>query len=59
MRHADYRDTIHLLNTAVVLLDRHRNGNRRDLRRKLRLLGRQLDLLRLRFGQPSARLQRN
>jgi hypothetical protein len=59
MSYAHYRETLRLLDSAMALLRRTRKGDRQHIQRELRSLSRQLDLLRVRFGQPPAYLQRN
>lgn len=59
MTPTDYRDTLHLLDTAIGLFSRLESAEPEMLRRKLRELNREFDLLRARLGQPPASLQRN
>lgn len=59
MTPTDFRETLRLLDTALALVSRHNLDRREWLRRKLRRLGREFDLLRARLGQPPASLQRN
>lgn len=59
MTDADLRDALHLLDTALSLLRRDRNQTADQLRRDLRVLCLEFDLLRLRLGQPAAHEQRN
>lgn len=59
MTDADLRDALHLLDNALSLLRRDRDQTPDQLRRDLRALCLEFDLLRLRLGQPAADEQRN
>lgn len=59
MTDANLRDALKLLDTAVSLLRRDRTKTPEQLRRELRILSLEFDLLRLRLGQPAAHEARN
>lgn len=59
MTATDYRDTLRLLDTALALFSQHQDRQPRRLRRELRQLNREFDLLRARLGQAPAASQRN
>ena len=59
MSPTDYRDALRLLNTALDVVEKRYAARPAGLRRRLRTLSLELDLLRTRMRQPSARLQRN
>jgi hypothetical protein len=60
MSPTDYHDALRLLNTALAVVEqRHISGRPAGLRRRLRGISLQLDLLRARLRQPPAHLQRN
>jgi hypothetical protein len=59
MSPADFREVIRLLDSAVALFERSRQQKPHALRRRVRALTLEFDLLRTRLGQPSAHLGRN
>lgn len=59
MTTSNYRETLHLLDSALALVSRERQPPAPRLRREFRCLAREFVLLRARLGQPPARLQRN
>lgn len=59
MTAADLRDAFHLLDSALSVLRGDADQTPEELRRSLRALTREFDLLRLRLGQPAAEEQRN
>jgi hypothetical protein len=59
MNAADFRDALRLVDEALSLIARHPQYSPQHLRREFRLLSRQAALLRARWGQPAAKLQRN
>lgn len=59
MTATDYRETLRLLDAAIGLFSRPDPAPPERLRRKLRQLSRDFDLLRARLGQPCASLRRN
>jgi hypothetical protein len=59
MTPADFREVLHLLDSALSLFERRHHESPAALRRELRLVSLRLDLLRVRLGQPSATAQRN
>lgn len=56
---AEFRAALQLLDTATAALHRPETASAGELRRRLRRLAREFNLLRARLGQPDARLQRN
>lgn len=58
MTAADFRDALHLLDSAIALLRRSPRPSENS-RRELRELSVQFDLLRARLGQPQPEWQRN
>jgi hypothetical protein len=59
MTPVDFRDALNLLDSALALIDRRDHSDPDAVRRRLRSIARELDLLRARLGQPAAELQRN
>jgi hypothetical protein len=59
MSHTDYRDALRLLNTALDVVEKRYAAHPGRLRRRLRTISLELDLLRARLRQPSVSLQRN
>jgi hypothetical protein len=59
MTHADFRDTLHLLDSAIALLHPGRTADPEAIRRQLRTLSLEFDLLRERLGRTTADVQRN
>ncbi len=59
MNAADYRDALRLVDHALSLLARPPADDPQALRREFRRLSLETDLLRARWGQTPARLQRN
>ncbi|WP_414660839.1 hypothetical protein [Horticoccus sp. 23ND18S-11] len=59
MTDTDYRDALRLLDSALQAVGQQDSARTMRLRRRIRALSLQVDLLRARLLQPSARLQRN
>ena len=59
MSHADFRDTLQLLNTTLALVEQGQAVRPFTLQRRIRKLSLHLDLLRVRLQQPPTRQQRN
>lgn len=59
MTPADFREVIRLLDSAVALFEHSPDDDPVAVQRKIRALALELDLLRVRLGQPSATLGRN
>ena len=59
MSATDYHDALRLLNQALDAVEKRHVLRSATLRRRLRSLSLELDLLRVRLQQPPARLQRN
>lgn len=59
MTETDYRDALRLLDSALQAVGQQDSARTSRLRRRIRALSLQVDLLRARLLQPPARLQRN
>jgi len=59
MTDTDYRDALRLLDSALHAVGQQDSARTTRLRRRIRALSLQVDLLRARLLQPPARLQRN
>ena len=59
MTPADFREVLHLLDSALSLFERRHHDNPARLRRELQVVSLKLDLMRVRLGQPTAASQRN
>jgi hypothetical protein len=59
MSTTDYRDALRLLNTALDVVEKRHVGRPQRLRRRLRAISLELDLLRARLHQPPVSLRRN
>jgi hypothetical protein len=59
MTPADYLDALRLLNSSLALVEKQQARSPAALRRRIRRLSLQMDLLRARLRQPPTYLQRN
>jgi hypothetical protein len=59
MTPSDFRDVLRLLDSALSLFERRWSEHPASLQRELRAVSLELDLLRIRLGQPAVALRRN
>lgn len=59
MSQTDYRDALRLLNEALAIVERRDALQPDHVRRRIRRLSLELDLLRVRLRQPAAYTRRN
>ena len=59
MSEAEYREAIRLLDRALDVVNKRDGSRTARLRKRIRALSLEVDLLRARLVQPPARLQRN
>ena len=55
----NFRDALHLLDSTLALFESRHDTDPFELRRQLRSLSLEMDLLRVRLGQPAAAWERN